>query len=98
MIKGLSEKLKELRTKYGFSQKQVAERLGVSPSIVSGYETGERTPSTEVLLSLSYIYNCSVDYLLGKQPQEPKMTIDLQGLSDRQAHAVRELVESIKNK
>lgn len=97
MINGLSEKLKELRTKYGFSQKQVAERLGVSPSIVSGYETGERTPSTEVLLSLSYIYNCSVDYLLGKQPQEPKLAIDVQGLSDRQVKAVMELVESIKN-
>lgn len=97
MIKGLSEKLKELRTKYGFSQKQVAERLGVSPSIVSGYETGERTPSTEVLLSLSYIYNCSVDYLLGKQTQEPKMTIDIQGLSDRQVQAIMELVESIRN-
>ena len=48
MIKDLPEKLKKLRIKYGYSQKQVADKLQVSPSIVSGYETGERTPITEV--------------------------------------------------
>ena len=61
MIKNLPEKLKSLRTKYGFSQKQVADKLGVSPSIVSGYETGERTPSTVILLSLTYLFGCSTD-------------------------------------
>ena len=55
MIRGLPERLKENRKRYGYSQKQVAAKLGLSPSIVSGYETGERTPSTEVLLSLSYL-------------------------------------------
>ena len=47
MIKDLPNKLKSLRNKYGYSQKQVADKLEISPSIVSGYETGERTPSTE---------------------------------------------------
>lgn len=97
MIKGLPEKLQILRTKFGFSQKQVAERLGVSPSIVSAYESGERTPSTEVLLSISYLYNCSTDYLLGRQALEPKITIDTEGLSDKQIKAVYALVDSIKN-
>ena len=64
MIKDLPQKLKALRVQYGFSQKQVAEKINVSPSIVSGYETGERTPSTENLLSLAYLYNVSTDYLL----------------------------------
>ena len=49
MIKGLPEKLKLLRTKSNLSQKEAANRLGISPSIVSSYETGERTPSTENL-------------------------------------------------
>ena len=76
MIKGLPEKLKSLRIKYGLSQKQVADKVEVSPSIVSGYETGERTPSTDVLLSLSYLFNCSVDYLLGKQTSAPPIVLD----------------------
>ena len=97
MIQGLPEKLQMLRTKYGFSQKQVAARLGVSPSIVSGYETGERTPSTEVLLSISYLYHCSVDYLLGKQSAEPTVMIDTAGLSDKQISAIISLIDSIRH-
>ncbi len=96
MIKGLPEKLKTLRLKYGFSQKQVADKIKVSPSVVSGYETGERTPSTEVLLSLSYLYNTSTDFLLGKQSGNPKAVIDIEGLSDRQIAAVVALVDTIK--
>ena len=96
MIKGLPEKLKSLRIKYGYSQKQVAGKIKVSPSIVSGYETGERTPSTEVLLSLSYLYNTSTDYLLGKQLQNPKAVIDIDGLTDRQIAAIVTLIDVMK--
>lgn len=96
MIKDLPEKIKSLRIKYGYSQKQVAERLKVSPSIVSGYETGERTPSTEVLLSLSYLFNCSTDYLLGRQSPDPQFILDTDGLTDDQITAINNLVEAIK--
>lgn len=97
MIKGLPEKLQGLRTKYGYSQKQVAEKLGVSPSIVSGYETGERTPSTEILVSLSYLYGCSTDYLLNKNSSMPSSTINVDGLTDRQIAAISDLIETMKN-
>lgn len=50
MIQGLAERLKKLREKYHYSQKDVAKQLNISPSIVSGYETGERTPSAENFL------------------------------------------------
>ena len=51
MIKNLAGRLKELRIQNKLTQKQVSELLGISPSIISGYETGERTPSAEILLS-----------------------------------------------
>lgn len=98
MIKDLPEKLKTLRSKYGYSQKQVADKVGVSPSVVSAYETGERTPSTEVLLMLSNIYNCSVDFLLGKQAAEPPVIFDTEGLTDKQIQAIATLIDSIKDK
>lgn len=97
MIKDLPEKLKLLRSKYGLSQKQVADKLGVSPSIVSGYETGERTPSTEILLFISYLYNCSIDYLLGKQTTEPQIILNTDGLTENQIKAINALIESIKD-
>ena len=55
MIQGLSDRLRDLREKTGLSQRAVAQRLDVSPSIISSYETGERTPCTENLLALSYL-------------------------------------------
>ncbi len=56
MIEGMPDKLKELRRNIGLSQKEVADHLGISASIVAGYETGYRTPSTEVLVKLSSLY------------------------------------------
>lgn len=97
MIKDLPQKLKALRVQYGYSQKQVAEKIGVSPSIVSGYETGERTPSTEILLSLSYLYNVSTDYLLGKQTAAPSAMLDISKLTDKQKTALSNLIEAIKD-
>ena len=96
MINGLPCKLAELRTKYGYSQKQVAQKIMVSPSVVSGYETGERTPSTEVSLSLSYLYNCSTDYLLGKATAQTEVLLSAEGLSDKQIAAVIGVIEAMK--
>lgn len=96
MIKGLSEKLKELRQQAGLSQRSVARQLGVSPSIISGYETGERTPSAENLLALSFLYKCSVDYLLGKDPAPPPSYLDAEGLSAKQVQLLAELIRTMQ--
>ena len=98
MIKDLPKKLKELRNLNRLSQKDVATKLGISPSIVSGYETGERTPSTENLLALSYLYKCSTDYLLGKNSELPSARIDTDGLSNEQIIALQVFIDSMKQK
>lgn len=98
MIENLPDKLKTLRTKYGLSQKQVAERIDISTSIVSAYETGERTPSTEILLALSNLYNCSTDYLLGKTTAEPDVIFNTNGLTDEQIQAIGNLINVFKKK
>lgn len=97
MIKGLPEKLRELRIKYGLSQKQVAELVNLSPSIVSGYESGDQTPSTEKLLALSNLYHFSTDYLLGKDSKQPSSSVDVGGLSDDQIKAVTNLIQSMRD-
>lgn len=96
MIKGLPERLREMRMKLKLSQKQVAERLNSSISSISGYETGEKTPSAEQLLALSYLYNCSVDYLLGKQ-KEVFVTDDHKNLLNyEQSKALMRFINLIK--
>lgn len=97
MINGLSERLQQLRIKYGLSQKEVACRIGISSSVISGYETGERTPSAEVLLSLSYLYKCSTDYLLGKEKNCTYPLLDTEGLSNEQIRALQALIKSIQH-
>lgn len=97
MIKDLPCKLKTMRQQYGLSQKQVAEILEISPSIVSAYETGERTPSTEVILSLSRLFQCSTDYLLGRQNNQSNTCLNTDGLTDEQIRALQILINTIKN-
>ncbi len=97
MIKDLSIKLKELRLLNNLSQSDVAKLLKISPSIVSGYETGERTPSTENLLALSYLYKCSTDYLLGKNCTKPTVILDTDGLTPEQIEALQRLIKVMKH-
>ena len=97
MIYGLPERLREMREKYNISQEAVAERLGITSSSVSSYERGERTPSLPIILKLSYIYNCSVDYLLGKNNDDNTHDyIDETELSEKKRKAVNDFVNAIK--
>lgn len=96
MIHGLSEKLRELRRQAGLSQRDAARQLGVSPSIISSYETGERTPSVENLLALSFLYKCSVDYLLGKDSEPPRAALDTGGLTAKQVQLLTELIQTMR--
>ena len=95
MVNGLPARLKQMRERAGLSQRQAAERLNVSASIISGYETGERTPSVENLLALSNLYKCSVDYLLGKKSVPPSAGIDLSGLTERQIQLLSAFLQSL---
>lgn len=97
MIYGLPERLREMREKYNITQEDVAERLEITSAAISSYERGERTPSLQVILKLSYIYNCSVDYLLGKSNEnDPHVYIDITELSDKKRKAVNDFVNAIK--
>jgi len=69
----------------------------MSPSIISSYETGERSPSADVLLAISCLCHFSTDYLLGRNANTPENTISLDGMTEQQIKALRLLVDSIKN-
>lgn len=95
MIEGLPDRLKEARIKINLSRKEVAEHFDISSSIIAGYETGYRTPSTEVLIKLSGLYQCSLDYLVGKT-KENQIVIDRDGLTPFQVSAIYTIVEAMK--
>ena len=58
-------KLRALREDRDFSQKQVADLLGVAQTTYSQYELGKRTLPIEYLVILCRFYGVSSDWLLG---------------------------------
>lgn len=96
MINGLADRLQNMRLEHGLSQREVSSRIGVSPSVISGYETGERTPSAEVLLSLSYLYKCSTDYLLGKEKVCSHLSLNVDGLNNEQIRALQAFIKTLQ--
>lgn len=71
-------KLKLLRLQDNMTQEQLAQKLNLTKSVISAYETGLRLPSYDVLIRIAKIFNVSTDYLLGL---EHKQEVDLSGLS-----------------
>ena len=59
-------KIKHLREELNMTQQELADKLEGAKSTIAMYEKGDRKPSLEVLVRLSEIFNCSIDYLLGK--------------------------------
>ena len=59
MDKNMADRLIELREKNHLSQSAVANRLGITPALISAYEKTERNPSLERLIALADIYHTS---------------------------------------
>ncbi len=85
--------LKTQRLKKGMTQKQLAQRLEVTKSVISAYETGLRLPSYDILIHIAKLFNVSTDFLLGV---ENKQDIDFSGLSQEEIDALMNLIRAMK--
>ena len=57
--------LRAMREDHDWSQTELAQKLGMSQTGYSKYETGENDIPTAILISLSKLHKTSIDYLLG---------------------------------
>lgn len=64
-IMQFSEQLRSLRISSKMTQKDLADKLCISPSTIGMYEQNRRIPDVETLNKISSIFGVSVDYLLG---------------------------------
>ena len=60
----LNEKLQELRKKKGLTQEELAEKLYVSRTAISKWESGRGVPSVDSLKAISTFFSVSLDDLL----------------------------------
>lgn len=88
-------KLKELRIQAGLSQKQLAEQVKVTKSVISYYELQERYPSPEILIKLANIFHVSTDFLLGIEKQQ---TLDISGLDEEDIRLLQHTISVLRNK
>lgn len=62
-----NQKLKELRERNGWSQKELAKKLDVKQSTIAAYEAGRNEPKIDTLLRITDLFHVSLDYLFGRQ-------------------------------
>lgn len=65
-MSSFSDMLSFLRKRADLSQKELADKIGVSRSTIGMYETGVREPDFEMLEALADVFNVNMDTLLGK--------------------------------
>jgi len=65
MSRAFSSNLVSSRHEKGVSQKEAAEALGITPALLSHYETGIRECKLDMIARLSEYYGVTADYLLG---------------------------------
>ena len=60
----IANRLQKLRKENGYSQEELADKLGISRQAVSKWERAESSPDTDNLIILARLYNMSLDELL----------------------------------
>ena len=71
----LGQRISELRIALGWSQVELAKRLGVAKQTVSNWENENIQPSIEMLIRLSKLFNVTTDYLLGLD-KVPRLNVE----------------------
>lgn len=82
-----SDKLKQLRTKKGIKQSELAEILHLRQSSISDYENNRSTPNPETIKKIAEYFNVSANYLL-----------DIPDKNDTKLDStIKETIEELKN-
>ena len=71
-----ADKLITLRKKAGWSQEELAEKLGVTRQSVSKWEDAQSVPDIDKILQLSRLFGVTTDYLLKEEQGEPEYTAE----------------------
>jgi transcriptional regulator with XRE-family HTH domain len=101
----INERIKILRKEKGWSQGELAEKVGGDARQISRYENGHITPSADVLAKLAISFDVSVDYLLFEDaPRRPlkvedeniiQRLQDLQHLSEEDKASILHILDAL---
>ena len=95
------------RKKLGLNQIELAKKLNLSSSAaISQYESGDRIPSDDIKLKMCELFDCTLDYLLGRSKikKTEKINIDeldiafasgIKGLSRANQETLKNIMEGL---
>ncbi|WP_059102524.1 helix-turn-helix domain-containing protein [Shouchella shacheensis] len=89
-------RLKECRIQRGLTMKELGEALNMSPSTISGYETGNRMPDLSSLKQLADYFHVSTDYLIGRAPKNKQPFLYEETMSDEELEFLRESLAAFR--
>ena len=70
MSKDLGNRIAEMLSKRGITQKELASTIGVTEAVISRYVSGERDPKPETIANIATALRTTSDYLLGIENEE----------------------------
>lgn len=101
-------RIKKLREEFQYTQQELADKINGAKSTIAMYENETRKPSMEILIRLSEIFNCSIDYILcktdirnyDKDKQEFHFAYhkEIEGLTDEEIRDALRFYKEMKNK
>lgn len=83
--------LKPLRKYKGITQKQAAAIFNVSTAAYNAWELGDAEPSIKTLIEMADYFNCSVDYLMGRN-EDKELSPEERDLLDQAAEIIKKKV------
>ena len=89
----ISDRIRYLRDKAGYTQTYLAKRLGISRSAVNSWEMSLSSPSVSNIIEMTSLFNVSADYLLSTSD---RLTVDITELNSEEREAVIRLVNCLK--
>ena len=102
------ERLKALRTEAGWSQAELAEKVGSDARQVSRYENSKVAPVLEAVIRLAETFNVTVDYLLFDNAERRPLNApsshvdarlaDLDQLSDDERTTITNVIDALVTK
>lgn len=63
----IGNRLSDLRKKYGYTQKQLADELNMTQQVISNIERNTTTPDINFLQGAADLYKITLDELIGRQ-------------------------------
>lgn len=88
-------RIKTLREQRSLSQRQLAEQLQISKTMITKYELGLHTPPAHVLVRLAKVLRVTVDSLLGYAAQTPRLASCLQAIDQMDDESSRLIVQTL---